>query len=156
MAGAIRQAQAETLRPSLIVCRTHIGYGSPNKVDTSKVHGSPLGADELAATRVLRLQPGVGAATTSRIIDRLGSDKSCVSFEFFPPKTPAANLTLGRTVATIDRAESWLETHSGRLRIWLALGFTGWVGPIANWVHLGGLLCGAAWGVVSSSVAARR
>lgn len=34
--------------------------------------------------------------------------------------------------------------------IWLALGFTGWVGPIANWVHLGGLLSGAAWGAASS------
>jgi GlpG protein len=34
--------------------------------------------------------------------------------------------------------------------IWLALGFTGWVGPIANWVHSGGLLVGAAWGFVSS------
>ncbi len=34
--------------------------------------------------------------------------------------------------------------------IWLALGFTGWVGPIANWVHLGGLLVGAAWGLVSA------
>jgi GlpG protein len=34
--------------------------------------------------------------------------------------------------------------------IWLALGFTGWVGPIANWVHLGGLLTGAAWGFVTS------
>jgi GlpG protein len=34
--------------------------------------------------------------------------------------------------------------------IWLALGFTGWVGPIANWVHTGGLAAGAAWGLVSS------
>ena len=34
--------------------------------------------------------------------------------------------------------------------IWLVLGFTGWVGPIANWVHSGGLLVGAVWGVVSS------
>jgi GlpG protein len=34
--------------------------------------------------------------------------------------------------------------------IWLALGFTGWVGPIANWVHSGGLLVGAAWGFLSS------
>ena len=36
------------------------------------------------------------------------------------------------------------------LLIWLLLGFTGWVGPIANWVHSGGLLVGALWGVVSS------
>jgi GlpG protein len=34
--------------------------------------------------------------------------------------------------------------------IWLALGFTGWVGPIANWVHSGGLIVGAAWGFISS------
>ncbi|HSN83061.1 MAG TPA: rhomboid family intramembrane serine protease [Polyangiales bacterium] len=40
--------------------------------------------------------------------------------------------------------------------IWLALGFTGWVGPIANWVHSGGLIAGAAWGVVSSGHLGRR
>ena len=34
--------------------------------------------------------------------------------------------------------------------IWLGLGFTGWVGPIANWVHSGGLIVGALWGVSSS------
>lgn len=44
---AIRAAQAVTDRPSLIVARTHIGYGSPHFQDTSKAHGSPLGADEL-------------------------------------------------------------------------------------------------------------
>ncbi len=38
-------------RPTMIVCRTHIGWGSPNKVDTAGVHGSPLGDTELAATR---------------------------------------------------------------------------------------------------------
>jgi transketolase len=44
---AIHNAQAETARPSLIKVRTHIGYGSPNKVDTASAHGSPLGAEEL-------------------------------------------------------------------------------------------------------------
>ena len=38
-------------RPSLIACRTIIGYGAPNKQGSSKVHGSPLGDDEIAATR---------------------------------------------------------------------------------------------------------
>ncbi len=38
-------------RPSLIACRTHIGWGSPNKQDTAKAHGSPLGADEVRLTK---------------------------------------------------------------------------------------------------------
>jgi transketolase len=38
-------------RPSLIACRTHIGWGSPHKQDTAKAHGSPLGPDEVRATK---------------------------------------------------------------------------------------------------------
>jgi transketolase len=49
--SAIRGAQASVDRPSLIICRTTIGWGSPNKADTHDVHGAPLGADEIAATR---------------------------------------------------------------------------------------------------------
>jgi transketolase len=48
---ATRAAQAETDRPSLIIMRTHIGYGSPNKQDTSSAHGSPLGDDEIRLTK---------------------------------------------------------------------------------------------------------
>ena len=44
---AIQAACGETTRPSLIRVRTHIAYGSPNKVDTAGAHGSPLGADEV-------------------------------------------------------------------------------------------------------------
>jgi transketolase len=44
---AVKNAQEEKLRPSLIKIRTHIGYGSPNKADTSSVHGSPLGESEV-------------------------------------------------------------------------------------------------------------
>ncbi len=49
--AAIKNAQAETGRPSLIMVRTVIGYGSPNKAGTSEAHGSPLGADEVALTK---------------------------------------------------------------------------------------------------------
>jgi transketolase len=48
---AIVAAQNETTRPSLISVRTHIGYGSPHKQDTFGVHGSPLGPEEVVATK---------------------------------------------------------------------------------------------------------
>jgi len=48
---ALEEARAETQRPSLIVARTHIGYGSPHKQDTFSAHGSPLGPDEVKATK---------------------------------------------------------------------------------------------------------
>jgi transketolase len=44
---AIENAKKESKRPSLIKVRTHIGFGSPNKVDTAAAHGSPLGKDEV-------------------------------------------------------------------------------------------------------------
>jgi transketolase len=48
---AIAAAKAETNRPSIIVIRTTIGFGSPKKAGTSAAHGSPLGAEEVAATK---------------------------------------------------------------------------------------------------------
>ncbi len=51
IAQAIRTAKAETERPTLICCKTTIGFGSPNKAGKESSHGAPLGKDELAATR---------------------------------------------------------------------------------------------------------
>ncbi|HKZ85240.1 MAG TPA: transketolase [Anaerolineae bacterium] len=48
---AIRTGQAEMQRPTLIVCRTHIGFGAPKKQDTASAHGEPLGEDELRAAK---------------------------------------------------------------------------------------------------------
>jgi transketolase len=45
--NALRQANAETARPTLIIVHSHIGYGSPHKQDKSAAHGEPLGADEV-------------------------------------------------------------------------------------------------------------
>ncbi|MBW1722746.1 MAG: transketolase [Deltaproteobacteria bacterium] len=49
--NALSAALEETERPSLIAVRTHIGFGSPNKQDTSSAHGEPLGTDELRLTK---------------------------------------------------------------------------------------------------------
>ena len=49
--AALAAGRAETGRPSLICCRTHIGHGSPNTQDTAASHGSPLGPDEIALTK---------------------------------------------------------------------------------------------------------
>ncbi len=51
VADAIEAGIAETERPTLILARTHIGYGSPHKQDTAGVHGSPLGEEELRETK---------------------------------------------------------------------------------------------------------
>jgi transketolase len=48
---AAREAMAVGDRPSLIICRTHIAYGAPHKQDTAGAHGSPLGEDEVRATK---------------------------------------------------------------------------------------------------------
>jgi transketolase len=49
--AALETARAETARPSLVVCKTVIGWGAPNKQGTHDSHGAPLGAAEVAATR---------------------------------------------------------------------------------------------------------
>jgi len=51
IATALDAARAEGDRPSLICCKTVIGFGSPNKKGTAATHGSPLGESEIAATR---------------------------------------------------------------------------------------------------------
>ena len=55
---ATRVAEAEEARPSLIIVRSHIAYGAPHAIDTSKSHGAPLGEDEVrAAKEALGLDP---------------------------------------------------------------------------------------------------
>ncbi|GAA6142234.1 transketolase [Hydrogenophaga sp. 5NK40-0174] len=48
---AIAKAKAASDKPTLICCKTHIGKGSPNRANTAKAHGEPLGAEEIALTR---------------------------------------------------------------------------------------------------------
>jgi transketolase len=51
IAAAIDQAAAETERPTIICCKTVIGFGAPNKQGTASTHGAPLGDEEIAAAR---------------------------------------------------------------------------------------------------------
>jgi transketolase len=48
---AIETAKTSAFKPTLIICKTHIGKGSPNRANTSKAHGEPLGAEEIKLTR---------------------------------------------------------------------------------------------------------
>jgi len=49
--AALEEARDEAERPSLVIVRTHIGYGSPNKQDSAAAHGSPLGEEEVRLTK---------------------------------------------------------------------------------------------------------
>ena len=49
--AALKQAQASATRPTMIICKTTIGKGSPNRAGTAKAHGEALGAEEIALTR---------------------------------------------------------------------------------------------------------
>jgi transketolase len=48
---AIADAKNSADKPTLIICKTHIGHGSPNRANTAKAHGEPLGAEEIRLTR---------------------------------------------------------------------------------------------------------
>ena len=48
---AIAEAKAQNDKPTLVICKTQIGTGSPNRANTAKAHGEPLGADEIGLTR---------------------------------------------------------------------------------------------------------
>ena len=49
--AVVAEAKADATRPTMVVTRTHIGFGSPKKQDTSAAHGEPLGADEIVETK---------------------------------------------------------------------------------------------------------
>ena len=50
--AVVAEAKADATRPTMVVTRTHIGFGSPKKQDTSAAHGEPLGAEEIVATKL--------------------------------------------------------------------------------------------------------
>ena len=51
VSAAIAEAKKSSDRPTLVICKTHIGKGSPNRANTAKAHGEPLGGEEIKLTR---------------------------------------------------------------------------------------------------------
>jgi transketolase len=66
---ALREGIAEDGRPSLIVLRSHIGYPSPKFTDSEKAHGSPLGADEVAAVKKILELPAQDFYAPDDVVD---------------------------------------------------------------------------------------
>jgi transketolase len=67
--AGIRAGMAETARPTLVVLRSHIGWPSPKFVDTPGAHGSPLGADEVAAVKDILGLPAEAFSVPDDVLD---------------------------------------------------------------------------------------
>jgi len=102
--AAIERAKGETSKPSLIVLKTIIGWPSPGKQNSGKIHGSALGADELKATKeVLGFDPEQHFAVddevithTRKLVERGEADKAAWQQKF----------------------DAWAEAHPERKQLW--------------------------------------
>jgi len=144
--NAIQAAKAQTGRPSLIVLRTHIAYGSPNKQDTADAHGAPLGEEEV---RLAKKSLGLPEDALFNIPDAVRHHFSqCVEsgreaeagwqekFQAYNKKYP-------------DMAIKWVDAMSGFLT-------TGWDEDIPEFsVSDGPIATRAASGKVLNAIAAR-
>ena len=110
--AAIRAAQRERDRPSIIMVRTHIGYGSPNKHDTAEAHGSPLGEEEVKLTKQnlgWPLEPAFLVPDAARAHFRLALDKGAKAEEEWQAKLA------GYRQAFPDLAAEWDRYTRGEL-----------------------------------------
>jgi transketolase len=144
--NAIQAAKAQTGRPSLIVLRTHIAYGSPNKQDTADAHGAPLGEEEV---RLAKKALGLPEDTLFNIPDAVrhhftqcvetGKDAEAgwqEKFQAYNKKYP-------------DMARKWVDAMSGFLT-------TGWDEDIPEFsVSDGPIATRAASGKVLNAIAER-
>jgi len=105
--AAIEEALSDEHRPTLICCKTIIGFGSPNKQGTASTHGAPLGDDEVAAARKtlgwdsppFEIPPEIAAAWDSR--DRGAADESAwnSAFAAYNEEFPELAAELARRMA---------------------------------------------------------
>jgi transketolase len=104
--AAIRAAQAERGRPSIIMVRTHIGYGSPNKHDTAEAHGTALGVEEVKLTKQnlgWPLEPPFLVPEEARAHFRLALDKGAKAEAAWQAKLAAYRQAFPELAAEWDR-----------------------------------------------------
>ena len=142
---AFVDARAEAAKPSLIVCRTHIAYGSPNKQGSHEAHGAPLGADEV---RLSKLRLGAPPDETFFIpAAALTRFRTCVE------RGATAETTWRKTFAAWSQkhpaaAEEWHSAMAGGLP-------AGWDADLPGFGDGKPIATRAAFGQALNAVAAR-
>jgi transketolase len=119
---AIANAQAEIDRPSLIVIRSHIAFGAPRAVDTAKSHGSPLGEDEVRATKeALGWDPGQHFYVPDEVREHMNVTNRGIELE------EAWERKLSAWSAKYPGLrEDWDQVHTGKPK-------PGWVEALPEW-----------------------
>ncbi|MFL5929080.1 MAG: transketolase [Gaiellaceae bacterium] len=111
---AIANAQDETDRPSIVILRSHIAYGAPKAVDTAKAHGSPLGEQEVAATkRALGWDPDKHFYVPDEVYEHMSRVDRGNSLE-----TEWQQRFATWSQAFPDARETWDAAWSGRVGPW--------------------------------------
>lgn len=110
--AAIEAARAETEKPSLVVLKTHIAHGSPNKQDTPDAHGAPLGEDEVRLTKAaLGWDPDASFQVSDDVyqVFRQCLEKGRVA------ETEWKDCFSAYKTAYPDMADQWVDAMSGHL-----------------------------------------
>ncbi len=111
---AIAAAQAETSKPSVIIIRSHIAFGAPRAVDTAKAHGSPLGAEEVAAAKqALGWDPDTHFYVPDEVREHMNQVQRGIELE----------------EEWTTRFERWSEAFPAERETWDAA----WAGRIGEW-----------------------
>jgi transketolase len=111
---AVGAAQAETERPSLVIVRSHIGFGAPKAVDTAAAHGAPLGEEEVrAAKEALGWDPDLRFHVPDEVRERCNRVESGIELE-------------AAWKADFDR---WAEAYPALRETWAQV----WEGRIGSW-----------------------
>jgi transketolase len=110
----IANANAETRRPSLVVVRSHIGFGAPRAVDTAKAHGAPLGEEEVrAAKEALGWDADAQFVVPDEVREHCDGVQRGIELE------SEWKLAFERWSAMFpNERESWDRAHEGRIGEW--------------------------------------